>query len=133
MDQVLGIRPDAVLGSEQRRELEGVTRQSFNPEGAGSVMAAMLQEAGVVALYGTSFVDAVVEPGSGNDSITAIIVENASGRQAITGKIFIEGSGTAQLAACAGVPFILGWRSATRRPPSGTAATVRFPAACCGS
>ena len=84
------------------------TRQSFNPEGAGSVMARMLQDAGVVALYGTSFVDAVVEPGSGNDSITAIIVENASGRQAITGKVFVEGSGTAQLAACAGVPFVSG-------------------------
>lgn len=84
------------------------TRQSFNPEGAGSVMAAMLQEAGVTALYGTSFVDAVVEAESGNDRITAIIVENASGRQAITGKVFIEGSGTAQLAASAGVPFVSG-------------------------
>lgn len=84
------------------------TRQSFNPEGAGSLMARMLREAGVVALYGTAFVDAVVEPGSGNDSITAIIVENAAGRQAITGKVFVEGSGTAQLAAAAGVPFVSG-------------------------
>ena len=83
-------------------------RQSFNPEGAGNVMAKMLQEAGVLAIYGTSFVDALVEPGIGNDTITAIIVENASGRQAITGKLFIEGSGTAQLAACAGVPFVSG-------------------------
>jgi len=83
-------------------------RQSFNPEGAGSVMATMLHEAGVVALYGTSFVDVVVEPGIGNDTIAAIIVENASGRQAITGKVFVEGSGTAQLAASAGVPFVSG-------------------------
>ena len=37
------------------------TRASFNPEGAGSVMATMLKEAGVTALYGTSFVDAIVE------------------------------------------------------------------------
>jgi len=83
-------------------------RASFNPEGSGSVMANMLEEAGVLALYGTSFVDTVVEQGSGNDTITAIIVENASGRQAIAGKIFIEGSGTAQLAASAGVPFVRG-------------------------
>jgi len=83
-------------------------RQSFNPEGAGSVMAALLQEAGVVTLYGTSFVDTVVEPGIGNDTLTAIIVENASGRQAITGKVFVEGSGIAQLAASAGVPFVSG-------------------------
>jgi hypothetical protein len=79
-------------------------RASFNPEGAGSVMATMLQEAGVVALYGTSFVDAIVD----NNTISAIIVENASGRQAIVGKVFIEGSGTAQLAAAAGAPFIPG-------------------------
>ncbi len=83
-------------------------RQSFNPEGAGSVMAAMLHEAGVVALYGTNFVDAVVEPGAGDGTIRAIVVENASGRQAIRGKVFIEGSGTAQLAAAAGVPFVSG-------------------------
>src|ERR1019366_4470207 len=43
-------------------------RMSFNPEGAGCVMADMLREAGVVALYGTSFVDAVVEQGSGNNT-----------------------------------------------------------------
>jgi hypothetical protein len=83
-------------------------RASFNPEGAGSIMATMLKEAGVTALYGTSFVEAVTKSGTGNDTITAVIVENASGRQAITGKIFIEGSGTAQLAASAGVPFVRG-------------------------
>ena len=74
------------------------TRMSFNPEGAGSVMANMLQEAGVTALYGTSFVEAIVKEGIGDNRIEAIVVENASGRQAITGRIFIEGSGTAQLA-----------------------------------
>jgi hypothetical protein len=84
------------------------TRQSFNPEGAGNVMAAMLEEAGVTALYGTSFVEAIVKDGIGDNRIEAIIVENASGRQAITGRIFIEGSGTAQLAASAGVPFVRG-------------------------
>ena len=83
-------------------------RQSFNPEGAGSVMATMLKEAGVIALYGTCFVDAVVEPGIGNDTITAIIVENASGRQAITGKMFIEGSGTAQGRRGGRAPFVRG-------------------------
>lgn len=83
-------------------------RMSFNPEGAGCVMADMLQEAGVLALYGTSFVDAVVKEGPGNNTITAVIVENASGRQAIAGKIFIEGSGTSELVARAGAPFVRG-------------------------
>jgi hypothetical protein len=83
-------------------------RMSFNPEAAGCIMADMLEAAGVVALYGTSFVDAVVEGGPGDSSITAVIVEGAGGRQAIAGKIFIEGSGTAELAARAGVPFVRG-------------------------
>jgi hypothetical protein len=50
----------------------------------------------------------ILTDGVGDSTITAIIVENASGRQAIIGKIFIEGSGTAHLAAAAGVPFVHG-------------------------
>jgi hypothetical protein len=50
----------------------------------------------------------VVEPGSGDGTIAAIIVENAEGRQAIAGKVFVEGSGFAQVAARAGVPFVSG-------------------------
>jgi FAD dependent oxidoreductase len=71
--------------SHYERTLEPGTdfeRQSFNPEGAGTVMSQMLHEAGVTALYGTSFVDAVVEAGAGDGRIRAIIVENASGTQA---------------------------------------------------
>ena len=43
------------------------SRSTFNPEGAGCVMLRMLEEAGVKALYGTAFVDAVVKSGAGND------------------------------------------------------------------
>jgi hypothetical protein len=94
---------------ERRLEPDATfVRQSFNPDGAGAIMARMLQEAGVVAIYGTLFVDVAIKSGIGNDIIAAIIVENASGRQAITGKVFVEGSGTAQLAACSGVPFVPG-------------------------
>ena len=84
------------------------TRMTFNPEGAGCVMAQMLEEAGVTALYQTRFVGCVMAKGSGNDRIDAILVENASGRQAITGRIFIEGSGTGELVARAGAPFVRG-------------------------
>jgi hypothetical protein len=100
-------------------------RLSFNPEGAGCIMSEMLQEAGVMGLYGTSFVDAVVDRGS----IRAIVVENASGRQAIAGRIFIEGSGTGELVARAGAPFVrggggqpesaVGWDGVERPIPGG--------------
>jgi glycine/D-amino acid oxidase-like deaminating enzyme len=103
-------------------------RQSFNPDGAGSVMVAMLEEAGVETFYGSSFVDAVVEAASGNDVIAAVIIENASGRQALRGRIFIDGTGTAELVARSGAPFVRGgggqpatadWDGKTRPIPGG--------------
>ncbi len=104
------------------------TRLTFNPEGAGCVMADLLHEAGVTALYGTLFVDCIMERRAGDDRITAIVVENASGRQAITGRIFVEGSGTGQVVAAAGAPFTpggggqpeaAGWDGVARPIPGG--------------
>ena len=80
------------------------SRSTFNPEAAGNVMVRMLDEAGVRALYGTSFVDALAN----NGTISRVIVQNASGTQAIGAKIFIDGTGTAELAARAGAPFVRG-------------------------
>ncbi|MBE0627515.1 MAG: FAD-dependent oxidoreductase [Burkholderiales bacterium] len=84
------------------------SRSSFNPEAAGCIMVRMLEEAGVRAQYGSAFVDVVVKSHAGRDSITEVIVENASGRQAIRGKVFIDGSGTAEVVARAGAPFVRG-------------------------
>ena len=83
-------------------------RSTFNPEAAGCVMVRMLEEAGVRAQYGTAFVDAVVTGGEEDDSITEVMVENASGRQAIRGKVFIDGTGAAEVVARAGAPFVRG-------------------------
>lgn len=114
------------------------TRLSFNPEGAGNIMVEMLDTAGVIALYGTTFVDCIVEPGSGNNRITAIVVENVSGRFAIRGDIFIEGSGTGQMVDRAGAPFVVGggaqpktanWDGVNRPIPGGllwTMSGVKF-------
>ncbi len=99
-------------------------RATFDPQGAGRVMAEMLQEAGVVTLYQTRFVDAVVADGA----ISAVVVQNTSGRQAIRGKVFVEGSGTAELVARAGAPFVpggggqpkaAGWDGKNRPIPGG--------------
>lgn len=83
-------------------------RASFNPEGAGCEMVQMLAEAGVEAMYQTAFVDVVVESETGGNRISAVIVQNAGGLQAIRGKIFIDGTGTAELAARAGAPYVSG-------------------------
>ena len=86
-----------------------LSRSTFNPEGGGCVMSAMLQEAGVRTLYNTTFLDVVMKRRSkGPASIAAVVVKNVSGVQAVKGKIFIDGSGTAEVAAHAGAPFVRG-------------------------
>src|SRR6218665_932198 len=75
------------------------SRASFNPESAGNVMVRMLEEAGVQALYGASFVDVVLAPRGDQQRIVAAVVETAEGRVAIHGEVFIEGRGTSEVVA----------------------------------
>lgn len=84
-------------------------RATFNPEGAGNVMSKMLEEAGVKVMYATTFLDVVMKKHpKGKTAIQNVIVQNASGTQAIKGKVFVEGSGTAEVVARAGAPFVRG-------------------------
>jgi len=93
--------------SHYERNIEPGTpfkRMSFNPDGAGNIMMAMLEEAGVQTLYGCTFVDVVICKNAGKDSsISMIVVKGQEGLFAIRGKIFVEGSGTGEVAAKAGV------------------------------
>lgn len=84
------------------------SRASFNPEAAGNVMSRMLEEAGVRTFYGASFVDVRMAPDETGRRITHAIIETASGRLAVEGRVFIEGSGTAEVVARAGAPFVRG-------------------------
>ena len=86
-----------------------LSRSTFNPEGGGCVMLTMLREAGVRTLYNTTFLDVILKKlPKGVTSIEAAIVKNVSGTQAIKGKVFIDGSGTAEAVARAGAPFVRG-------------------------
>jgi hypothetical protein len=86
-----------------------LSRSTFNPEGGGCVMLAMLQEAGVKAFYNTTFLDVMMKKlPKGAATIKAAVVKNVSGTQAIKGKVFVDGSGTAEVAARAGAPFVRG-------------------------
>ncbi|RYY84966.1 MAG: FAD-dependent oxidoreductase, partial [Comamonadaceae bacterium] len=83
-------------------------RSSFNPDGAGNVMVRMLEEAGVDAIYGASFADVEMEQHGGERRITHAIYETVEGRQAVRGRVFVEGSGTSEVVARAGCPFVRG-------------------------
>jgi hypothetical protein len=83
-------------------------RMSFNPDGAGNLMVRMLEEAGVQAIYGASFVDVIMEPDGAERRITHAVIETVEGRRAVRGRIFVEGSGTAEVVARAGAPFVRG-------------------------
>ena len=101
-------------------------RTSFNPDGAGNVMVRMLEEAGVQAIYGASFVDVEMDrDGDGEGRrITHAIIETVAGRQALRGRVFVEGTGTAEVVARCGAPFVSG---GGRQPETVTADPEQRP------
>ncbi len=61
----------------------------------------MCVEAGVDLLLHTVFCDSIVQDGR----VRGVIVENKSGRSALMGRVVVDASGDADVAARAGVPF----------------------------
>ncbi|WP_439588588.1 FAD-dependent oxidoreductase [Hydrogenophaga sp.] len=90
-------------------------RSSFNPDGAGNIMIAMLEEAGVQAIYGAAFTGVEMEPSGLGRRITHAIFETVEGRQAVAGRVFVDGTGTSEVVARAGAPFA---RGGGRQPES---------------
>jgi hypothetical protein len=72
----------------------------FDAEALKVVIDEMCTEAGVKLMLHTYVADVVVEDGV----LKAVIVENKSGRQAVAGKVFIDGTGDADVAYRAGAP-----------------------------
>ena len=76
----------------------------FDAEALKIVLDELLQEAGVELLLHTVITDVVMD----GDRILAVVVENKSGRQAVAGKLFIDATGDADIAARAGAPTTKG-------------------------
>lgn len=77
---------------------------SIDPERGKLTLESMLLEAGAKILYGAYVTGAVVE----NNNIKEVICHSKSGKMAISAKIFIDGTGDADMAAYAGVPYEVG-------------------------
>jgi hypothetical protein len=77
---------------------------AIDPEKGKFVLESMLVEAGARILYGTYVIEASVE----NRNIMEVICHSKSGLMAVSAKMYIDGSGDADLAAFAGVPYEVG-------------------------
>jgi hypothetical protein len=74
----------------------------FDPEGFKIVVNGMMEKERVNILLYTRFADTMID----NGNIKAILVENVSGRQAIKGKVFIDATGTGDVVARSGAPYL---------------------------
>ena len=82
-------------------------RQTINPEKLKTVMLQMLEEAGVSLRLYTFVSDVIVE----NNVLKGVITESKSGREALFSKIVIDATGDGDVAAKAGVPYVVGRES----------------------
>jgi hypothetical protein len=98
----------------QAREMSGATEAAFDPrhgailgqdpEVLKMLLLSMASKAMVQFLLHSYLVDAAVD----GDRIESIIVANKGGLETVGGKIFVDCSGDADLAALAGAPTVLG-------------------------
>lgn len=104
-DELLA-RIDALGGLNQPQDgLQGRIRvRSYDTSIYKCAADQLLLDAGVHLLF-HALAAAVVMDG---DRIAALVVETKSGRQAIRANAFVDGSGDADVAAFAGVPFAVG-------------------------
>lgn len=107
--------------AESDDTFNGGMRQVINPERLKTVYLEMLAEAGAgIRLY--TFACGVIMEGS---TLKGVIVESKSGREAILAKIIIDATGDGDIAAKAGVPYILGRETDGKMQP----ATLMFKVA----
>jgi len=80
---------------------ENYSLSIFDPEAFKITVNEMMEENGVNLLFYTWFADTIVK----DNNIEAILVENVSGRQAIGSRVFVDATGSGDVAARSGVPY----------------------------
>lgn len=108
---------------EQRREAPapGVSRVVIDPTSMALAWIELLEEAGAQLLLYTMACGAIVEEGR----VKGVIIQNKGGRSAILAKVVIDATGDGDIAASAGVPFVMGRESDGSMQP----ATLMFKVA----
>jgi hypothetical protein len=101
------IKVAASAGHVRDLTFDNASMTPFDPEGMKLVLFDMLEEAGVEMLLHTWAVDAIAD----GRRVDSVILENKSGRQAVRGKLVIDCSADADIAARVGAPFVKGRES----------------------
>jgi hypothetical protein len=107
--KVVGGVPDLVVNELFRRKMallrpntygagQGIT---YDPESLKLVWELLAKEAGVQILYHTFVVDAILKA----DRIYGVVAVNKSGLLRLLGKVVIDATGDADIAAASGTPF----------------------------
>lgn len=105
--QVIGGIAWEVIERLERAGCAVVKREKFKaqifPEAVKTLAIEMVAEAGGRLFLYTMLSDVLIEAGN----VRGILVQNKSGRAALLGRVFVDASGDADLAARAGAPFEL--------------------------
>lgn len=109
----LGYAPDAIhrwtrwglYDFQQKGEPKPIVHAvAFDPDGWKRVSQDLVREAGVNLRLHSWFVDAIVDDGR----MAGVVVQTKGGAQRIDGRVVIDASGDADVAAAAGAPFLHG-------------------------
>lgn len=92
------------MALKNRGEARGERTITIDPENLKTLCLEMLQEAGVRLLLYTAATEVILA----DNRIQGVIVESKNGRRAIRAKVVVDATGDGDLAARAGVPFLLG-------------------------
>ena len=85
-------------------DMHGKVQRYIDPEQLKGVYLDMLSEAGAELLFYSQACAPMVE----EDRITGVYIENKDGRTLVKAKVVIDATGDGDIAARAGVPFVLG-------------------------
>jgi FAD dependent oxidoreductase len=81
---------------------DGIQAQAFDISGYKIAADELVTSSGARILFHALAVDVIM---AADDTIAAILIESKSGRAAVRGRIFIDATGDADLAAWSGAPF----------------------------
>jgi len=99
-----GIQAEIDQRVNELHKVIGEKTRGFHPEAKKYVLQEMALEAGVKIYFRTMTVGVLMD----ETTVRGVVVENISGRKAIIGKVTIDSTGDADVAAIAGAPFLLG-------------------------